>query len=75
MALQPSTWRGSSEQIPLHQVGCEARTSPAEGDVFFLDFYLYRTNQMGALADQNPNFKSNEDGCGKVKTHMRLMIA
>jgi hypothetical protein len=24
-------------------VGCEARKIPAEGDVFFLDFYLYRT--------------------------------
>jgi hypothetical protein len=26
-------------------VGCEARKIPAEGEVFFLDFYLYRTNQ------------------------------
>jgi len=43
MALQPSTWRGRSEQILLHPVGCEARKIPAEGDVFFLDFYLYRT--------------------------------
>ena len=25
--------------------GCEAKKIPAEGDVFFLDFYLYRTNQ------------------------------
>jgi len=41
IAPQPSTWRGSSEQIPLNQVGCEARKTPAEGDVFFLDFYLY----------------------------------
>jgi hypothetical protein len=24
-------------------VGCEARKAPAEGDVFFLDFSLYRT--------------------------------
>src|SRR5258707_8695300 len=43
MAPQPSTWRGSSEQISLAQVGCEARKIPAEGEVFFLDFYLYRT--------------------------------
>jgi hypothetical protein len=26
-------------------VGCEARKAPAAGEVFFLDFYLYRTNQ------------------------------
>jgi hypothetical protein len=24
-------------------VGCEARKIPANGEVFFLDFYLYRT--------------------------------
>ena len=34
---------GRSEQISLDQAGCEARKTPAEGDVFFLDFYLYRT--------------------------------
>ena len=45
MAPQPSTWRGRSEQISLEQVGCEARKIPAEGDVFFLDFILYRTYQ------------------------------
>ncbi|MFZ0580943.1 MAG: hypothetical protein WBY69_16045, partial [Candidatus Acidiferrales bacterium] len=33
------------KNISLDQVGCEARKIPAEGDVFFLDFYLYRTNQ------------------------------
>jgi hypothetical protein len=27
-------------------VGCEARKLPAEGVVFFLDFYLYRTYQI-----------------------------
>jgi multidrug efflux pump len=27
-------------------VGCEARKAPAEGDVFFLDFSLYRTIQV-----------------------------
>jgi hypothetical protein len=26
-------------------VGCEARKIPAAGDVFFLDFYLYRTSR------------------------------
>jgi hypothetical protein len=44
-SLQPSKWCGRSEQILLKPVGCEARKIPAEGDVFFLDFYLYRTNQ------------------------------
>jgi hypothetical protein len=42
---QPSTWRGSSEQILLHHVGCEARKSPAVAGVFFLDFPFYRTYQ------------------------------
>jgi hypothetical protein len=42
---QPSTWRGRSKQILLDQVGCEARQIPAGGDVFFLDFFLYRTYQ------------------------------
>src|SRR6266852_7058114 len=45
MDPHPSTWRGRSEQISLDQVGCEARTIPAEGDVFFLDFSFYRTYQ------------------------------
>jgi hypothetical protein len=45
MAPPPSTWRGRSEQNSLDRVGCEARKTPAEGDVFFLDFFLYRTNQ------------------------------
>jgi len=40
---QPSTWRGSSAQILLNQVGCEARKTPADGGVFFLDFPFYRT--------------------------------
>jgi hypothetical protein len=26
-------------------MGCEATKAPAAGDVFFLDFYLYRTYQ------------------------------
>jgi len=41
---QPGTWRGTSEQISLHQVGCEARKRPAGAGVFFLDFSLYRTS-------------------------------
>jgi hypothetical protein len=40
--LQPSKWRGRSEQILLTQVGCEARKIPADGEVFFLDFAFYR---------------------------------
>jgi hypothetical protein len=35
---QPSTWRGRSEYILLIGVGCEARKSPADAEVFFLDF-------------------------------------
>jgi hypothetical protein len=31
-------------------VGWEARKTPAEGDVFFLDFPLYRTSQDLASA-------------------------
>src|SRR6267378_174695 len=53
--IEPSTWRGRSEQISLDQAGCEARKTPAEGDVFFLDFYLYRTNQDLANLPQFSN--------------------
>src|SRR5271169_6068471 len=49
LAPQPSTWRGRSEQISLDQGGCEARTIPAEGGAFFLDFSLYRTYRDFAL--------------------------
>jgi hypothetical protein len=42
---QPSTWCGRSEPILLHPVGCEARKTPADAGVFFLDFYFYRTYQ------------------------------
>jgi hypothetical protein len=42
--------RGRSEQILLNQVGCEARKIPANGGVFFLDFYLYRTYPFLSVA-------------------------
>ena len=45
IAPQPSTWRGSSEQILLNQVGCEARKIPADAELFFLDFPFNRTLQ------------------------------
>src|ERR1700730_13693568 len=41
----PSQWRGRSEPISLDHLGWEARKTPADGDVFFLDFPLYRTSQ------------------------------
>jgi hypothetical protein len=34
-------------------VGCEARKLPAEEEVFFLDFYLYRTNQGSEIESVN----------------------
>jgi hypothetical protein len=34
-------------------VGCEARKSPAGAEVFFLDFYLYRTYRELAHALEN----------------------
>ena len=40
----PNLWRGRSEPL-LDHVGWEARKTPATGEVFFLDFYLYRTYQ------------------------------
>ena len=40
-AQHPSPWRGSSEQISLDEVGCEARKIPANAEVFFLDFSFY----------------------------------
>jgi hypothetical protein len=43
IALRPSPWRGSSEQISLDRLGWEARKTPADGEVFFLDFPFYRT--------------------------------
>jgi hypothetical protein len=38
----PSLWRGRSELL-LDRVGWEARKTPAAGEVFLLDFPLYRT--------------------------------
>jgi len=46
---QPSTWRGSSEQILLNHVGWEARKSPAVAGVFFLDFPFYRGGLNGSM--------------------------
>jgi hypothetical protein len=57
MAPQPSTWRGSPEQISLDQVGWEARKSPAEGDVFFLDFALYRTSRESEWMEATPSIR------------------
>jgi hypothetical protein len=34
LAPQPSTWRGSSEQILLNEVGWKARKHPAVAEVF-----------------------------------------
>jgi hypothetical protein len=44
-AQHPSPWRGRSKQISLDHAGWEARKTPAAGDVFFLDFSLYRTSR------------------------------
>src|SRR5258708_36403563 len=65
-APQPSTWRGRSEQISLDQVGCEARKIPAGGDVFLLDFSLYRTNQelAASLECDDVVFNSKPDEIG-----------
>ena len=41
----PNQSRGRSEPISLDHLGWEARKTPADGDVFFLDFPLYRTSQ------------------------------
>src|SRR5438876_545412 len=37
-------WRGGSEPNLFKHVGLEAREIPAEGEVFSLDFPLYRTS-------------------------------
>jgi hypothetical protein len=41
--------------LASNQVGCEARKRPAGGDVFLLDFFLYRTYRelgcFGIIAD------------------------
>ena len=42
---QPSTCGGRPEQILLNHVGWKARKNPVIGDVFFLDFPFYRTDQ------------------------------
>src|ERR1700758_5564923 len=55
---QPSTWCGRSKQILLIHVGCEARKIPAAGNVFSLDFYLYRTwtGTPGTIAPADGNY-------------------
>jgi len=44
-AHNPRSWRGSSEQISLDDVGWEGRKTLAAAEVFLLDFLLYRTFQ------------------------------
>jgi|SRR5271165_500313 len=63
-APQPSTWRGRSEQILLNQVGCEARKIPAEGKVFFLDFYLYRASGVANIPVLVGGNSTGVDGLG-----------
>jgi hypothetical protein len=46
-------WRGGSEPNLFKHVGLEAREIPAVGEVFFLDFPLYRTS--------SPPSKKGED--------------
>ena len=62
-ARTPSLWRGRSEQISLDQVGWEARKTPAAGEVFFLDFPLYRTSQ-----DNTPSDFIQESGQPSIAT-------
>ena len=42
---RPEIAERKATTILLNEVGWTPRKNPAEGDVFFLDFYLYRTNQ------------------------------
>jgi hypothetical protein len=51
----PSPWRGRSE-LSFDQVGWEARKTPAAGEVFFLDFPLYRTYQDGKASAIDAGF-------------------
>ena len=86
-AQQPSAWGERSEQISLDQVGCEARQRPATvGDVFFLDFCLYRTHQAlakstfrrGLLGEPFPPFRGTStegailDGWGPLEPRVCL---
>jgi hypothetical protein len=48
-----STWRGSSEQILLHQIGCEARKSPAGVGVFFLTFLFIELTRHAGTANRS----------------------
>ena len=59
---KPSTSRGSSEQILLNHVGCEARKSPAVAGVFFLDFPFYRTyRDLAAKSDDKLRLADDPD--------------
>jgi hypothetical protein len=49
----PRSWCGWSELSLVHG-GWEARKTPAAGEVFFLDFPLYRTYQALGLARSEP---------------------
>ena len=51
---QPSTWRGSSAQILLNQVGCEARKPRPMEECFFLTspfIELYRLSDLPELTN------------------------
>jgi hypothetical protein len=48
-------------------VRCEARKIPAAGEVFSLDFYLYRTNQLRKVrlsgeSDRNGSYETDAFG-------------
>jgi hypothetical protein len=66
----PSPWRGKSELSLVHE-GWEATKTPAAGEVFFLDFPLYRTSQdlgqsfeKSKLSGTEPNVVAAKDfGC------------
>ncbi len=68
---QPSPWRGGSEQISLDHVGWEARKIPATGDVFFLDFSLYRTSQDLAGVDSRSMLGFNTAAMSEYSSQIR----
>src|SRR5213592_1139406 len=50
-------WRGGSEPNLFKHVGLEAREIPAVGEVFSLDFTLYRTISSGSLIGCEQTFR------------------